>query len=125
MTADEREASIQRILQAVKNTIKTVSDELQKATDVMEPDATHGAGIELLRGAPELMEPLGNAVPGLTATATLLAVELRPDVGSLRARVETLWNDPTAMTDAMLTRKLAQLLVDSYREEPEDIETKH
>ena len=125
MTADEREASIQRILQAVKNTIKTVSDELQKATDVMEPDATHGAGIELLRGAPELAESLGNTVPGLTATATLLAVELRPKPGSLRDRVETLWNDQTAMTDAMLTRKLAQLLVDSYREEPEDIGTKH
>ena len=125
MTAGEREASIQRILQAVTNTVETVSEELQKATDVMEPGATHGAGIELLRGAPDLAELLGYTVPGLTAAATLLAVELRPDVGSLRDRVETLWNDPTAMTDATLTRKLAQLLVDSYREEPEDIGTKH
>jgi hypothetical protein len=125
MTSDEREASIQRILQTVENTVKTVSDELRKGADMMEPDATHGAAIELLRGAPELAETLGYTVPGLTAAATLLAVELRPEVGSLRDRVDTLWNDPTAMTDAVLTRKLAQLLVDSYREEPEDIVTKH
>lgn len=69
MTADEREASIQRILQAVTNTVETVSEELQKATDVMEPGATHGAGIELLRGAPDLAELLGYTVPGLTAAA--------------------------------------------------------
>lgn len=125
MTPSERKASIQRILQAVRHTTKTVSTELQKAGDVMEADASHGAALELLRGAPDLVETLGRTVPGLTATATLLAVELRADAASLRDRVETLWNDETPTTDALLTRRLAQLLVDCYREEPDDIATRH
>ena len=64
MTATERKASIERILAAVKNVVSTVSQELQKGADAMDDEATHGAAIELLRGAPELAESLGQTVPG-------------------------------------------------------------
>lgn len=125
MTAQERKAAIDRMIEAMKNTIKVVPEELQRAGDTMEPDATHGAALELLRGAPELGEELGNLVPGLVSTALLLAVELRFDVKDLRERVETLWSDESEMTDAILTLKLLPLLADCYAEEPQDITTTH
>ena len=39
-------------------------------------------------------------------------------------RVETLWSNETSMTRGANT-KLVQLLVDCYREEPDDIATRH
>ena len=119
MTAQERQASLQRIIDAARNLVRTVQEETQRAAELVDDAETHGGLLELLRGAPDLIRTVELLPVTLLGCATVIASEMRSDgVDELRKRMETLANERKERTVANHVRELAPILLACYTDEP-------
>ena len=119
MTAQERQASLQRIIDAARNVVRTVQEETQRAAELVDDEETHGGLLELLRGTPDLIQAVELLPVSLLGCATVIASEMRTDgVDELRKRMETLVNERNERTAANHVRDLVPILLACYAEEP-------
>ena len=119
MDPDERKASLKRILKSARNLVETVNQETHKAAELIDDDDSYGSLIELLRGAPELIEKVELLPVTLLGCATLLAGELRTEgADDIRDKVEALINKHEAQTVPNHIRELVPILLDCYADEP-------
>ena len=121
MTAQERQASLERIMSAARNVVRTVQEETQRAAELVDDAEPHGGLLELLRGAPDLIQTVELLPVTLLGCATVIASEMRSDgVDELRKRMETLVNDRKERTVANHVRDLVPILLACYADEPAD-----
>ena len=120
MTPEERAAGAHAVRDAVEAASETIKREIERARTVLEPGASHGVLLELLRAAPECIEELERAPAVLTGYAAILAIEMRPEAAAgLQERVYELLNSDEGRTTANHVRQIVRLLLEAYDDEPE------
>ena len=120
MTAEERRDALKGILEAISQMAQKTQSAVERTADQMEADAEHGVIVELLRGAPELIDDMARAPGLLVCYAALLAVEVRHDAGvDLRKQLNDVLRHETPQTTANHVRAAARVLLAAYADEPE------
>ena len=123
--AGDRRRTLERVLAAADKLRSEINDATQRARDMAskEPEAEDiGVLLELLRGAPELIDRVERLPAVLTAAAAIVAIELQTsDAIGLRGLLANSYADNG--TTAAHVRALGGILAEAYGRQPDEPRT--
>ena len=111
MTAEERRASLLRILAATQNVVQTVHEETRRAGELMDENEPQGSLLQLVRESPDLLDAVKLLPASLLACAAVVATETRSDgTRELRTRMEELLRNTKEDGRARYMQQMLEIL---------------